>query len=507
MDRGQLSGALHALRLWLPRSRPLGVPAEETLMPHLLFIKRVSLWWLVVSLFLLGTAASHAGATNNPALPSVTWRADDRVLILAPHPDDEVLACGGLIQQAVAHKLPVRVIFFTYGDNNQWSFTLYRKHPVLLPSAMRQMGEVRHNEATAATTALGLNKEQLTFLGYPDFGTSKIWSRGWGTNTLFHSMLTHVTAVPYPDAFRPGAPYKGEEILADLTQLIRAFKPTKVFVSHPADQNGDHRALYLFTRVALWNLEHEIQPELLPYLVHFNRWPTKSGWHPDSALHPPESLADQLPWRAITLSLVECAAKRNALLKHASQTGYASRYLFSFVRANELFGDFPVIHPKNEDTAKYEAALRTRTGPTTEPADELTDEERALFVGVVWRYIYRDQDALVFAVELSRPLAKTVQASFSAFGWRHDAAFAAMPKIRVELGEFHYNVFDQTRQLPSETVTLERHAREIMVHIPLKLLGDPERVLATARTYLADLPLDAEAWRVLDLRATAPTPM
>ena len=456
------------------------------------------LLFLVIQLVLWLPAQCADAPTN--ALPQLVWRADDRVLVLAPHPDDEVLACGGVIQQALARKLPVRVVFLTYGDNNQWSFTLYRKHPVLLPSAIRQMGEVRHNEALAAGGVLGLDKSQLLFLGYPDFGISKIWNRTWGSNAVFRSMLTKATVVPYADAYRPGAPYRGEEILADLTQIIREFRPTKVFVSHPADQNGDHRALYLFTQVALWNLERELRLELLPYLVHFGHWPDTSGWHPDLTLQPPDNLAEQLSWRQLILASTERATKRDALKRHNSQTGYAERYMFSFVRANELFGDFPVIHPVNENTAKYESAFHNHSGSATEPADELTDEERELFVGVVWRYIFRDQDTLVFAVELSRPLAQAVEASFSAFGWRPDRPFATLPKIRVELGEFHHAVFDQEKELPNNAIILERHAREILLRIPLRLLGTPERVLVTARTYLADLPLDAEACRVLDLR-------
>ena len=240
--------------------------------------------------------------------------------------------------------------------------------------------------------------------------------------------------------------------------------------------------------------------------MHFGRWPDTYGWHPDLTLQPPANVADQLSWRQITLNATERATKRDALRQHDSQTAYAEHYLFSFVRANELFGDFPVIHPKNEGTAKYESAFHNHLGSATEPTDELTDEERELFVGVVWRYIFRDQDTLVFAVELSRPLAKAVQASFSAFGWRPDVPFAALPKIRVELGEFHYTVFDQERELPHDAVILERYTREILVRIPLRLLGAPERVLATARTYLADLPLDAEAWRVLDLRPNSQPP-
>ena len=46
--------------------------------------------------------------------------AKDRLLILAPHPDDESLATGGLIQRAVKAGAKVRVLFATDGDNNPW---------------------------------------------------------------------------------------------------------------------------------------------------------------------------------------------------------------------------------------------------------------------------------------------------------------------------------------------------------------------------------------------------
>src|SRR5207249_4582671 len=65
---------------------------------------------------------------------------DDRILVLAPHPDDEALACGGLVQRARKMRLPVHVVFLTYGDSNEWSFAVYRKHPVVVPRAVRAMG-------------------------------------------------------------------------------------------------------------------------------------------------------------------------------------------------------------------------------------------------------------------------------------------------------------------------------------------------------------------------------
>jgi len=445
-------------------------------------------------------ALDHAAPRAPPAGPEVTLQAGDRLLVLAPHPDDEVLGGGGLLQAAVAQRLPVRVVFLTYGDNNEWSFLLYRKHPVLLPGAVRAMGRVRHDEALAADAGLGLPREQLVFLGYPDFGTLDIWSQHWGARPPLHSLLTRAAAVPYADAYRPGAPYKGEEILRDLTQLLREFRPTRVCVSHPADQNGDHRALYLFTRVALWDLAAELQPELLPYLIHYAHWPRPRGRQPALALDPPPPLADQLAWRRWPLSPAQEGVKEQALRQHASQMESAAGYLLSFVRRNELFGDFPALRPTAESAAVYAARRRARTGEDNEPAEELIQQEREVFVGLDWHYVYRDGDRLVFAVELSRPLANAVQATFSACGYRHDRPFAALPKIRVVIGELDHRVYDQDQRLPARAVEVRRHLKTISVRIPLALLGAPERVLCSARTYLADVPLDWAAWRALDLR-------
>lgn len=177
---------------------------------------------------------------------------DDRLLILAPHPDDEVLGCGGVIAEAASRGLPVEIVFLTNGDDNEASFMRYKRHPVLEAAAARAMGEVRRREALEADGTLGVSSASLVFLGYPDRGMTPIWSAHWGTEPPYRSRLTRADHVAYADARRPGAPYKAEEVLADLAAIIKEFRPTKVFVSHPGDHHPDHRALALFAEAALW---------------------------------------------------------------------------------------------------------------------------------------------------------------------------------------------------------------------------------------------------------------
>jgi len=433
----------------------------------------------------------HAGVPAS-TWPPVALTPQDRILVLAPHPDDEVLGCGGIIEQAVAMHLPIRVAFLTYGDNNQWSFLVYRKRPVLLPDAVRRIGLIRHDEAEAADAVLGLDPSQLTFLGYPDFGTLRIWETHWGDRPPFQSMLTRVREVPYDNALRPGAPYKGEEIVHDLTTILREMRPTKVFVSHPADYNPDHRSLYLFTRVALWDLEPALRPELYPYLIHFPRWPARKGFHPREPLEPPVPLQRAARWQSGALTDKELQRKRVALQAHRTQYGYSANRLLSFVRPNELFGNFPAVPPGRAD------ALRLTEG-TGDMPEELTDSEQAMFVGLEERAVRLEQGHLVLSLVFSRPLAEAVQASLYIFGYRTDRPFQDMPKLRIQLGRVTARVYDQDRSVSAAGLQISREPKRVTIRVPLALLGEPQRILTSARTSLGEVPLDWVSWRILDI--------
>ncbi|MBN1794189.1 MAG: PIG-L family deacetylase [Candidatus Omnitrophica bacterium] len=423
----------------------------------------------------------------------------DRILILAPHPDDEILGCGGVIQKAGKMGLPLKVVFLTYGDSNQWSFIVYRKHPVFLPAAVKQMGLIRHDEALEAAKVLGLSPEDLIFLGYPDFTTLQIWTSRWDDRPPARGTLSHARAVPYQNAYRPGAPYKADEILRDITDIIREFRPTKIFVSHPADHNPDHRSLYLFTRVALWGLEDEIRPEIYPYLVHFKKWPTPYGYRPDAELLPPALFAHKAEWHILPLSGEEVTNNYSAIQKHRSQYEVNKKYLLSFIRRNGLYGDFSAVRLRSKE--ELISLVFSSSEYLNEFPDQLLDEERAEFVGVEKEFLSIESGALIFTLRLSRPLQKSTGVSLYLFGYRKDASFTRMPKIHIKFGMIEHKILDQNRKLPLDSVHVERKGKEITMHIPLKLLGDPERILTSARTYAGALPLDWVSWRVLEIQS------
>jgi LmbE family N-acetylglucosaminyl deacetylase len=429
---------------------------------------------------------------------NVVLSATDRILVLAPHPDDEVLGAGGVIQRAVDMHVPLKIVFLTYGDSNQWSFLLYRKHPVVFPVAVENMGLVRHDEAINASRILGVEARNLIFLGYPDFGTLNIWYYHWNQRPAYRSIMTRVTAVPYKGAYRFGAPYKGEEIIEDLRSILRDFRPTKIFVSHPADHNGDHLGLYLYLRVALWD-EGMDGVELYPYLIHYLTWPKPKGFHPEKDLTPPEALVGDEAWKQYHLSALQIENKKKALEAHKSQYFSSPRYLLSFVKFNELFGDSPPLRLRlneNVPVILWQKKLMT----TMELPEELNDQERSAFVGVDWKYLRWESKNLIVTIGLSKPLAQDVEASIYFFGYSSKIPFGQMPKINVRLGVLSYSVYDQAKRLDQGVVQVSRAPHDITIKVPLQLLGYPQKILTSARTSLGNFPLDSASWVVVELQ-------
>ena len=131
------------------------------------------------------------------------WFAIGSLLVLAPHPDDEVLGCGGLI---IAHRergFPVSVVVMTDGGRGEPGKT-----------SDAEYREARRAESRAAAEVLG--GVDLTFLDVPDGG-----------------LAAHPEAA---DAVR---------------EVIRARKPATLVFPSPFEMHPDHRATALHAARAL----------------------------------------------------------------------------------------------------------------------------------------------------------------------------------------------------------------------------------------------------------------
>ncbi|MEY2881702.1 MAG: hypothetical protein RLZZ15_4082 [Verrucomicrobiota bacterium] len=91
--------------------------------------------------------------------PFVALHEPGPLLVVAPHPDDETLGCGGLIARRRAAGLPVSIVWLTDGADS------HPGHPIVTPAALATL---RAREAHEAAALLGVPAHDLHFLNARD---------------------------------------------------------------------------------------------------------------------------------------------------------------------------------------------------------------------------------------------------------------------------------------------------------------------------------------------------
>lgn len=167
----------------------------------------------------------------------VTIDARTRLLVIAPHPDDETIAAGELIQHVRSAGGTVDILLLTPGDNNPWPQRWLERRLWVGPADRRRWGLRRRQEVGRALARLGLPEEALHPLELPDLGVTT-------------------------------------QLREDLPGLVRAWsaqlarcRPTMVALPSLADGHPDHSAAHVLARLAVAEGAGET-PLLLSYLVH-----------------------------------------------------------------------------------------------------------------------------------------------------------------------------------------------------------------------------------------------
>ncbi|MEN3002122.1 MAG: PIG-L family deacetylase [Armatimonadota bacterium] len=287
-------------------------------------------------LFVLSVHRASLSQQSDHGHPFPLPEPSDRLLIVAPHPDDEVLGCGGLIAEAVRRGAQVRVVFLTNGDAYPAAATLLCRSTPTARDFIK-LGTLRMQEARRAGELLGLPAHDLIFLGYPD---RQLWRMATNGDKPLLASTTRCARVPYAEAFRPHAPYRASALVEDLRCILSDFQPTQIFVTHPLDDHPDHMVASLYVREAIAQAKERgellVNPQIVYYLVHRGDWPLPQGYYPNQPLVPPRGLTHE-PWLHLPLQEEIGAIKRQALHAHESQFAIMSRFLSSFLRTNELF--------------------------------------------------------------------------------------------------------------------------------------------------------------------------
>lgn len=204
----------------------------------------------------------RVNVASNPLLPEV-FEGLERLVVLAPHPDDESLGCGVLLAKAFAGA-GAHVICLTDGSAS---------HPGSTRWTPGRLAARRRAEMVEALKCLGGSARDLTWLGLPD-------------SRLFQADQTTVAAT--------------------IEQIIECQSAYHVFVPAAEDHHEDHQAT---ARIA--SVLRRRRPDWLFYSYPvWSRWDDpefeRNADRYSPVLLAPGRLLDQ---------------KRKAILAHRSQRG------------------------------------------------------------------------------------------------------------------------------------------------------------------------------------------
>ncbi len=273
-------------------------------------------------------------------------RPRQRVLVVAPHPDDECLGVAGLMWTAVAAGHDVHVVFLTSGDGFVQEAQRYYLSLAVSPEEYLHLGYERQKEAVAALGSLGIPRRHIHFLGFPDGGLDALYRTHW--ETAWESPTTRVLRVPYLNASGGALEYRGHILHDAVQRLMTLIAPTLLVMPHPLDGHPDHWATHSFGSLALLacraaGLAWARHTERLNYLIHWATWPKPIGLHTYLEQTPPPSLiGGGRRWRRLNLSPEAIDAKLGTLTAYSSQMELIKPYMLAFVRASEVFAWDPV---------------------------------------------------------------------------------------------------------------------------------------------------------------------
>ncbi len=215
-------------------------------------------------------------------LPAI--KSSDKVLIFAPHPDDETLGACGFMQKANIVGAKSAVVVVTDGNK-------------------RGKASIRIEEVTRAVDLCSNNEEQIYYLNFPD-----------------------------------GKLQNNQDLRNKIKTIFDEFKPTIVLTTDPSDTHNDHSE----TGKAVNEVTNSLKdrPLTYDYLIHYHRYPRPEGLKTNDPLLPPATLVDgRHLWYKLTLTKEEENKKQEAIMSFNSQLGtpLLKGLMLSFIRTNEIY--------------------------------------------------------------------------------------------------------------------------------------------------------------------------
>ncbi|NVN92409.1 MAG: PIG-L family deacetylase [Desulfuromonadales bacterium] len=199
-----------------------------------------------------------------------------RILIVSPHPDDDLIISAGIIYKAIQRSEPVTIVYMTNGDING-----------------AQAGYTRQDEAVTGESILGVHESNLIFLGYPDGYLRTVYNDYVDASSQYVSpngiSATYgnrgLGGMDYHSyRFGTTAHYNRTNMLADLQDIFSSFLPDQIFVTSEFDSHPDHSTTYQLVTLAVASVNSSnpaYVPSIHKTIVHWS-----DGAWPPAAIDP-----------------------------------------------------------------------------------------------------------------------------------------------------------------------------------------------------------------------------
>ena len=198
-------------------------------------------------------------------------RASKTKMVIAPHQDDEALAFAGTIMHMLENGDDVIVVFATNGD---WKG--------------KEMGMERLAESARALQIMGVPRENIIVMGYPDAELEQLLAAGSSRKVLkldYGEEYTYGNPAEQLYDFHTlqhgvAASMTGRHIRRDLLQILSVHMPSEIFLASQYDLHSDHASTYHLTREVLKKLwkNGAYSPQLNVTVIHGfddERWPER----------------------------------------------------------------------------------------------------------------------------------------------------------------------------------------------------------------------------------------
>lgn len=224
----------------------------------------------------------------------MTLNSKSRLMLIAPHPDDEALACSIILQRAVGAGATIHVVYATDGDDNPWPQRVLERKWRINRADRKRWGKLRRSEALAALRILGVDARDAEFFALPDQGL---------TNLLRTDCRSTIER---------------------FAEIIRSWSPTHLLVPSISDTHPDHSGLAVILRLALAEI-FEPRMSVSSYAVH-----GKSGAFFGRA-------------EPLLQTQTETEKKLEAILCHKSQVMLSRKRFLSYATRPERFAKLDLI--------------------------------------------------------------------------------------------------------------------------------------------------------------------